>query len=213
MRSSEDTSAMLQKLETVYGDVEAFLHHKSPFQLLVAVILSAQTTDILVNKVTPALFEKYPDPASLKNAPVENVTFLVNRINYYKTKAKNLIGMAKLIDEQFGGVVPQTIEELVILPGVGRKVANVIVGDIFKKPLGIVVDTHIKRVSYRAGWTEAVDPKKIEQDLMQQWPLSYWVETPKRMILVGRQYCFANKPPDCGHCPLRELCWKRITQS
>ncbi|MDQ3099686.1 MAG: endonuclease III [bacterium] len=211
MRTIEETAVMLRTLQEVYGEVLPFLNHETSFQLLVAVILSAQTTDILVNKVTPALFEKYPDAASLKNASVEDVSLLVGRINYFRTKARNLVAMAKLIDEQFGGEVPQTIEELILLPGVGRKVANVIVADVYKKALGVVVDTHIKRVSYRVGWTDHEDPKRVELDLMQQWPIDHWVGTPKQVILIGRQYCFANKRPDCEHCPLREWCWKRLS--
>jgi endonuclease-3 len=211
MRDRDDTAVMLKTLHDVYGEVKPFLHHDTPFQLLIAVILSAQTTDILVNKVTPALFARYPDAQSLKSARLEDVLILINRINYYRAKAKHIVITAKMIDEQFDGKVPATLEELIALPGVGRKVANVIVADIYKKALGVVVDTHVKRVSYRVGWTDETDPKKIEIDLMQQWPQDHWVNAPKQVILIGRQYCFANKKPDCEHCPLREQCWKRIT--
>ncbi len=210
MRNSEDTLAMLQKLDEVYGEVLPFLNHKTPFELLVAVILSAQTTDLLVNKVTPALFERFPDAKALKDARVEEVNLLINRINYFRTKAKNLVAMARIIDEEFEGNVPDTIDDLLRLPGVGRKVANVIIADIYKKALGVVVDTHVKRVSYRIGWTDATDPKKIELDLIEQWPQENWVNAPKQVILIGRQYCFANKMPDCEHCPMRKWCWKRI---
>jgi endonuclease III len=210
MQSSENTNALLKKLDDVYGEVKPFLKHETPFQLLVAVILSAQTTDILVNSVTPLLFQHYPDAKSLKNASAASVEELVKKVNYFKTKAKNLIVTAKMIDEEFSGVIPDTIEDLIKLPGVGRKVANVVVADIYKKAVGFVVDTHVKRVSKRIGWTDFEDPVKIEQDLLKIIPESYWVNTPKQLILIGRTYCFANRVPNCSECPLREWCEKRI---
>jgi endonuclease-3 len=210
MRSAPDSLRLLQILDERYGTVAPFLQHDTLFHFLVAVILSAQTTDALVNTVTPALFARYPDPESLAHADVVEVEVLVKRVNYYKTKAKNLVGMAQLLIANFDGEVPSTLDGLVTLPGVGRKVANVIISDHFGIGEGIVVDTHVGRVSYRVGWTDSKDPKKIEQDLMQQWPNEYWVESPKRLILIGRQFCFAHKKPDCDHCPLRSLCEKRV---
>lgn len=213
MRFKEDTDEMFGKLDAKYGVVKTFLDHGSPFQLLVAVILSAQTTDTTVNKVTPKLFEKYPDNVTLKNASIDDVLPLINKVNYYRTKAKNLIEMSRIIDERFNGVVPKTIEELVLLPGVGRKVANVIMADIYGNAVGVVVDTHVKRVSYRVGWTDERDPKKIEIDLMREWPDTVWVNGPKQIILIGRQFCFANKKPDCLNCPLNKNCWKRVSHN
>lgn len=209
MRTLIDTKHLLQMLNSEYGLVKPFLFHESAFQLLVAVILSAQTTDALVNTVTPGLFVRFPDARSLASGSVEEVTELIRRVNYYKNKAKYLIAMAKILVEKYQGEVPQTMEALVQLPGVGRKVANVVTADAFGIAEGVCVDTHVARVSYRVGWTDAKDPLKIERDLMEQWPKEKWVNTPKQVILIGRQYCFANKKPDCEHCPLREQCWKR----
>jgi endonuclease III len=205
MRNRKDTRAMLDALKDKYGQVEAFLTHKNSFELLVAVILSAQTTDIMVNKVTPELFAYYPDAKSLKNAPLEHVEKLLSRINYFRTKAKHIITTARLIDEQFNGQIPQTIAELIQLAGVGRKVANVIMGEIFKIPEGIVVDTHVKRVAARVGWTQSQNPVIIEKDLMKVFPLDYFITSPKYLILIGRNYCFPKKP-DCPNCPLHTWC-------
>lgn len=211
MRTREDTVALLTILKREYGIVAPFLHHDTVFHFLIAVILSAQTTDVLVNTVTPALFTRFPTVRSLAEADVVEVEQLIRRVNYYKTKAKNLVSMAQLLVGEYGGEVPSTLEALIRLPGVGRKVANVILSDEFNIREGIVVDTHVGRVSYRVGWTDSKDPKKIEQDLMSQWPQDYWIETPKRLILIGRQYCFANKKPNCEDCPLAKCCEKRVT--
>lgn len=206
----QHTSEILLTLDKKFGHIKAFLDHRNAFELLIAVILSAQTTDAMVNKVTPALFDKYPDAKSMKQAPVEEIEQLVSRINYYKTKAKHLIETARMIDEEFNGEIPNTIPNLIKLPGVGRKVANVIMADIFEIPEGVVVDTHVKRVSYRIGWTDSQNPAIIERDLIKVLPKDHWVNTPKQLILIGRNYCFANKAPDCPNCPLREWCLKRI---
>ncbi len=212
MRSALETEILLKILDSIYGEVATFLNHGSPFQLLVAVILSAQTTDVLVNRITPALFMKYPDAAALKKASVAEIEKFIDKVNYYHTKAKNLQATSMMIDEIYAGRVPDSMNELVLLPGVGRKVANVILAEVFKKEAGIVVDTHVKRVAYRVGWSDSNDPKKVELDLMQQWPKNSWVNTPKQIILIGRTYCFASKKPDCEHCPLRNTCWKRIIE-
>lgn len=210
MQSSENTTEMMQKLDEVYGEVKTFLNHETPFQLLVAVILSAQTTDVLINQVTPELFLAYPTPEALAKADLAMVEVLVRKVNYFKTKARHLVEMAQIVHETYHDQVPETIEDLVALPGVGRKVANVILADVYKKPLGVVVDTHVKRVSKRIGWTEASDPVKVEKDLMAVWPKERWVNTPKQIILIGRQYCFANRRPDCERCPLNKWCEKKI---
>jgi endonuclease-3 len=207
MQTKSSTIEILKILDKKYGKVEPFLNHESPFQLLIAVILSAQTTDLMVNKVTLDLFDKYPDAKSLKVAPLEEVEKIISRINYYKTKSKHIKETARLIDETFLNEVPSTIAELITLPGVGRKVANVIVAEIFGIPEGVVVDTHVKRVSYRVGWTKSTDPKKIEQDLMKIIPIDHFVNIPKQLILIGRNYCFPKKP-NCSECPLNKVCEK-----
>jgi endonuclease-3 len=207
MQSKSGTNQIFSILDATYGSVKTFLAHETPFQLLIAVILSAQTTDVLVNKVTPNLFAKYPDAAALKLVEVAEIANDIRQVNYYRTKAKHLKETARIIDDVHGGIVPQTIEELTKLHGVGRKVANVIIADIFGIPEGVVVDTHVKRVSFRIGWTKKTDPVKIEQDLMNVWPKERWINTPKQIILIGRQFCFARNP-NCPDCPLREVCEK-----
>lgn len=209
MQSPANTQAIFDALDKKYGYVKPFLFHKTPFQLLIAVILSAQTTDTMVNKVTAELFLKYPTAQDLKLAPIEDVEKLISRINYYRTKAKHIIKTSKMIDEDFEGLVPSSISELIKLPGVGRKVANVIMADIHGIPEGIVVDTHVKRVSKRVGWTKSTDPKKIEQDLMKAWPKERFLNTPKQLIQIGRNYCFP-KAPNCKDCPLNKWCEKNI---
>jgi endonuclease-3 len=207
--SKKSTLELLIYLDKTFGEIKPFLDHKNAFELLIAVILSAQTTDVMVNKVTPDLFTKYPDAKSLKIASLEEVEILIKRINYYRTKAKNIIKTAKMIDEVYESVIPNTIGELVNLAGVGRKVANVIVADIFGIAEGVVVDTHVKRVSKRIGWTDSINPVIIERDLIKAWPEDHYVNTPKHLILIGRNYCFP-KNPKCSGCPAREWCLKRI---
>jgi endonuclease-3 len=207
MRLKEETLGILHTLDSTYGEVKPFLAHNSAFQLLIAAILSAQTTDVMVNKVTAELFLRFPDAASLKSAEIEEVETIIKRINYYKTKSRNIINAAGMIADEFNGVIPADISLLIRLPGVGRKVANVIMADVYGVPAGVVVDTHVKRVAQRIGWTDYKDPKKIEQDLIHQWPEDYYVNTPKQLILVGRTYCFPCKPI-CGTCPLNQLCAK-----
>lgn len=209
MQSKSHTIKLLEILKNHYGEVETFLHHKNEFEFLIAVILSAQTTDVMVNKVTPLLFAKYPTAAKMKKAKLSEILKLIHNVNYRNNKAKFLIETARIYDEEFGNKMPDTMEELLKFPGVGRKVANVILGDHFEKIAGIVVDTHIRRVSFRIGWTNSINPEVIEKDLMQSWPEKYWVHTPKRLILIGREYCFPGNP-NCKDCPLNTYCEKRI---
>jgi len=207
MQTQKSSKKIIEVLDKKYGNLGSFLNHKNVFEFLIAVILSAQTTDKLVNKITPALFEKFPDAKTLKNAEQEKVESLIHSVNYFRTKSKHLIESARIIDEEFQGKVPETIAELIRLPGVGRKVANVILSDYHKKAEGFVVDTHIKRVSYRIGWTKNKDPKTIEIDLMKILPQKSWISAPKQLILIGREYCFP-KNPNCKDCPLNEYCEK-----
>jgi endonuclease III len=209
MVSNERTQSIFEALDKTYGHVAPFLNHTSSFQLLIAVILSAQTTDILVNKVTVELFMKYPDAQSMKSASTDELIEIIRRVNYHKTKAKHIKETARMIDEDYSGTIPDRISELIKLPGVGRKVANVIMADIYDVPEGIVVDTHVKRVTYRIGWTAQHDPAKVEIDLMREWPLDRFVNTPKQLILIGRNYCFARNPI-CPKCPLYNWCEKHI---
>ena len=209
MQSKTNTIKLLQILESHYGQVKSFLDHKNEFQFLIAVILSAQTTDITVNQVTPKLFAKYPDATSLKKADLEDIREIIHNVNYRNNKAKFLIETARMYDEDFNNRMPESMDELLKFPGVGRKVANVILGDHFQKIIGVVVDTHIRRVSKRIGWTKSTNPTVIEKDLMKYWPKEYWVHTPKRLILIGREFCFPRKP-NCINCPLNQYCEKRI---
>lgn len=208
MLSNKNTVEIIKILEAKYGKVEPFLIHKNIFEFLIAVILSAQTTDLMVNKITPKLFEKYPSAKLLKSAKQEEVETIIRSVNYHKTKAKNIIETARKVDEDFDGEVPKTMESLLKLNGVGRKVANVIMADEFLEAEGIVVDTHVKRVSFRIGWTKSQTPEKVEKDLIKTIPHEAWVELPKHLILIGRNYCFANKKPDCENCPLSKICEK-----
>lgn len=209
MSTNSTPLKIAKKLNSFYGVPATFLHHKNEFEFLIAVILSAQTTDALVNKVTPNLFAKFPNVKQLSKAKVQEVEYAIKSVNYYRTKAKNIIKTAEIIENDFKGQIPQTMEDLIKLPGVGRKVANVILSDFYKIAEGFVVDTHIKRVTFRLGWTKNKDPKKIETDIMKILPSKHWIDLPKQLILIGREYCFP-KSPNCKSCPLNEYCEKNI---
>lgn len=197
--------AVLARLDEQYGtDVRCYLTHVDAWQLLVAVILSAQCTDARVNMVTPALFEAYPTPKALGNASLADVEELIHSVGFFHNKAKNIIACSRVIDEQYGGVVPKSIEELTALPGVGRKTANVIRGNVYDDP-SIVVDTHVKRISNKLGFTKEDDPVKIEYDLMKVLPKDHWIIYNIHIITLGRTICTARKP-DCKGCFLRDLC-------
>ena len=198
----------LERLRREHGEPYCFLDHASPFQLLVAVILSAQCTDAMVNKVTPALFAKYPTPQALAEAPREDVERIIHRTGFYRAKAKNVQGAARLIVERFGGEVPRAMEDLMELPGVARKTANVVQEQAFGGSEGVCVDTHVKRVAYRLGLTREDDPVKVEEDLMRVYPEADWGDVPFHFILHGRQVCDAKRPR-CGACLLADLCPKK----
>ena len=183
------------------------LEHRSPWELLVATILSAQCTDQRVNQVTPSLFRQYRHPAELAAAHLPELEQLIRSTGFFKNKAKHLIACSKAVTERFGGQVPHTMEELITLPGVGRKTANVILGNAFGQP-GIVVDTHVKRVAKRLGLTKSDNPDLVEQDLQQLVPKSQWTAVSQRLLLHGRYICLARKP-QCHTCPLYRHCpWK-----
>ncbi|TXT29052.1 MAG: endonuclease III [Planctomycetota bacterium] len=194
-----------RQLEKTYADAECALKHDNPFQLLAATILSAQCTDERVNMVTPALFTKYPTPAALAASKQADVEKIIQSTGFFRAKATNLRGMAQALVEQFGGELPRTLDEMVSLPGVGRKTANVVLGTAFGLPTGVVVDTHVKRLTRLLGLTKHLDPVKIEHDLAALLPKSEWINFSHRLIHHGRRICNARKP-NCPECPLLKLC-------
>ena len=195
---------VLRLLKREYPVAICELTHESAFQLLAATILSAQCTDVRVNMVTPALFDSYPTPAKLATADVAHVAQLVRSTGFYQTKAKNLVGMASQVMSRFGGEVPREIEDLITLPGVGRKTANVLRSVVFDLP-GLPVDTHVGRLSRRLGLTKLEDPVKVEYELNAMLPPTEWGQFSLRLILHGRRVCDAKKPK-CEDCLLEKLC-------
>jgi endonuclease-3 len=192
-------------LAEAYPEARCELDHRNAYEPLVATILSAQCTDARVNQVTPAFFARFPDAHALAQAGQEEVEELIKSTGFYRNKAKALLGMAKALVERHGGEVPRDMEAMVKLPGVGRKTANVVLGTAYGLATGIVVDTHVARVSQRLGLTTAQDPEKIEQDLMALFPKNQWVALSHRLILHGRYVCKARKPA-CSSCRLAEIC-------
>ena len=200
----EKIKEVLDILEDTYPEAECALDHQNVFQLIVAVALSAQTTDKSVNLVTPALFEKYPDAEALAAAEPEEVSEYIKRIGMYKTKAKNIVGMAQMLVEKHGGQVPEDYDSLVALPGVGRKTANVVLSVGFGHQR-IAVDTHVFRVANRLGLVKEKDVLKTELSLMERVPEERWSRTHHSLIFHGRQCCDARKPK-CDECPVNTLC-------
>lgn len=205
MDLNEKIIEIAKRLEKYNDSPETELTHSNVRELLIAVCLSAQTTDKKVNQVTPALFEKYKNWEELAEANLEDVQNLIRQVNFYKGKAQRLISAARYILDNFGGEVPKTIEDLVKIPGVARKSANVILNEAFNMAEGIVVDTHVRRVSNRLGLTINQDPKKIEKDLMEILPKSYWRNFSGNVVLHGRYTCKAQKPA-CDKCVLNDIC-------
>ena len=196
--------AITARLAIAFPEIRVPLHHRNPYELLVATILSAQCTDEMVNKVTPELFGRYPTPEDLSQATVREIEKLIRQLSLFRAKARSLKSCAKQLVQNHHGEVPATMEALTRLAGVGRKTANVILGNAFGVP-GIVVDTHVKRLSRRLGLTKKEDPNKIEQDLMRLLPSEQWTSFSHRLIFHGRQVCHARKPR-CGICTLNDLC-------
>ncbi|HSX40929.1 MAG TPA: endonuclease III [Candidatus Saccharimonadales bacterium] len=205
MKREEKVKEIIKRLKKVYPHPRTALIYKTPFQLLVATILSAQATDKTVNQVTPELFKKYKTPKDFADAPLEEIDAAVKRVNFHYNKSKNIQACAKIIDEKYKGKVPQTMEELDALPGVARKTANVVLGNAFEIAAGIVVDTHVMRLSQRLGLTDQKDPVKIELDLMKLVPKVSWIDFPNMLTYFGREYCPA-RPHVCKDCPLGDLC-------
>ena len=195
---------VFEKLRDLYPDHKTELTYKDPFQLLVAVILSAQCTDERVNKTTPALFAKFPDAKSLSKAKTLEVEKLIHSCGFYRQKTKSLLSMSKDLLDKFGGQLPRTLEELTTLRGVGRKTASVVLNQAFGLP-AIAVDTHVKRVSHRLGWTDETDPEDVEMDLRKLLPEAIWSSVNGLLILHGRRLCQARKP-QCEVCPVSKDC-------
>lgn len=198
-------TVVLERLKAEYPDAHCELDYRNPFELLCATILSAQCTDVRVNMVTPVLFARYPDADALSTAQQEDVEEIVRTTGFFRAKAKSLIGMATMLVSRYGGEVPRTVAELVPLPGVGRKTANVVLGNAFGINEGIVVDTHVQRLARRLGLTREADPIGIEQALMPLFPRDDWALLSHLLIWHGRRRCFARKP-DCGACVVKEVC-------
>ena len=198
------TDKIRKILRTRYPHVKTQLRHRTPFELLVATILSAQCTDRQVNQATPALFAAYPTPEKLARGQIRRIEALIRSTGFFHNKAKNIKHCAQALLEKHGGKVPQTLEELTALPGVGRKTANVVLGMAFGVP-GMVVDTHVKRISRRFHFTDSQDPVKIEFDLMALFPEKEWNDLGLRMIYLGRELCTARKPK-CDGCPMNDFC-------
>ena len=205
-------TTILDRLAEIYPAAECSLAHRSPFELLIATILSAQCTDLRVNLVTPRLFARYPDAAALSQADLAEVEALIRSTGFYHAKARHLIGCAQGLIERHHGEVPATLRELTALPGVGRKTANVILGTAFNIP-AMVVDTHVSRLAQRFGWTTAKDPVRIETGLSELLPRRYWISTSHLLIYHGRAFCKAPTP-DCSTCPIFTLCPRQgVTRS
>ncbi|HEY9615955.1 MAG TPA: endonuclease III [Microcoleaceae cyanobacterium] len=196
---------ILHRLTALYPDATCTLNYKTPVQLLVATILSAQCTDERVNMVTPELFRRFPDAAALAGAELSELETLVRSTGFYRNKAKNIQGACRMIMEQFGGEVPQLMEDLLRLPGVARKTANVVLANAFDLHMGVTVDTHVKRLSYRLGLTTHTDPIRIERDLIKLLPQPDWENWSIRLIYHGRSTCMARNP-QCDRCALADLC-------
>jgi len=194
-----------RKLRERYPDAHCELDHQSPFQLIVATVLSAQSTDVMVNKITPELFRRWPTPKALAEADPAQVEQALSKIGMYRQKTKNIVGLAKKLIADHQGEVPRTLAELVLLPGVGRKTANVVLGVAFGAPEGVVVDTHVQRISQRLGWTLQAEPPEIEGDLMALFPRSEWDMLSHTLIFHGRRTCSARKPA-CAACPVNAEC-------
>ncbi len=202
---AERVGAILDVLQEQWGHAVCELHFDNAYQLTVATILSAQSTDKLVNKVTPALFARYPDVQALALAELAEVEVLVRSTGFYRNKAKNIVKMAQQVIADFDGEIPQTIEEMIRLAGVARKTANVVLGTVYGIASGVVVDTHIKRLSNRLGLSQESNPVKIERDLMAIIPKEHWIDFGQRLIWHGRRVCDAKKPA-CDECALAPLC-------
>ncbi len=201
----ERVNEILKRLDDRYPGANCALHHNSAWELLVATILSAQCTDVRVNMVTPVIFEKYPTPEAFAALNPEDLEDDIRTTGFFRNKSKSVVGAARKLISEFGGEVPRTMEELLQLPGVARKTANVVLGTWYRIADGVVVDTHVQRISRRLELTKHEEPQKIEQDLMKVIPRDKWIIFAHQIILHGRALCIARKPK-CADCPLENLC-------
>jgi endonuclease-3 len=204
----ERVAAILAKLDEAYPDATCELNHESAFQLLISTILSAQCTDVRVNQVAETLYKKYPSPQAFAYATPGELEQDIRPTGFFRNKTKSVMGASKAIIDTFGGKVPRTMEEMLTLPGVARKTANVVLGTAYGIPSGVVVDTHVMRLSNRLDLTRNEDPKKIEQDLMKIIPREKWIKFSHQLIWHGRRVCQARKPK-CAECNLETLCYAK----
>src|SRR6202521_144486 len=201
-------AAILAKLDEAYPDANCELRHENPFQLLISTILSAQCTDVRVNQVAETLYKKYRDPKAFAYATPSELEMEIRPTGFFRNKTKSVMGASKAILERFGGEVPRTMEEILTLPGVARKTGNVVLGTAFGITSGIVVDTHVLRLSKRLDLTRNEDPKKVEQDLMRVIPREKWIQFSHQIIWHGRRVCHARKPK-CIECNMESLCYAK----
>ena len=201
----ERVAGILRGLDEAYPEAECALTHGSPWELLVATILSAQCTDVRVNMVTPELFRRFPTPAAMARAKQSEIEALIRTTGFFRNKAKSIVGAAKKISQEFGGRVPETLAELITVPGAARKTANVVLGVSFGKAEGVVVDTHVLRIARRLGLAKGDTPQKVEQELMRVLPEDHWIRFSHQIIHHGRAVCVARKPK-CRECNLEPLC-------
>ena len=201
----ERIDAILKALDEAYANAECALHHKSPWELLVATILSAQSTDVRVNMVTPELFKRFPTPQAMAKAGLPELEELVRTTGFFRNKSKSIKGAAQKIVSDFGGKVPETLDELITIPGAARKTANVVLGVSFGKAEGVVVDTHVFRISRRLELAKGDTAEKVEQELMRVLPQDRWISYSHQIIHHGRKVCIARKPK-CSECNLETLC-------
>ena len=200
-----DVSNIIEILRKTYPDAKCSLDFSTPFELLVAVILSAQCTDERVNKTTPLIFQKYSTAKDFADIDLQVLEDLIRPCGFYKNKAKNIKATAKIILEKYNGEVPQTMDELIALPGVGRKTANVVMLEAFNNPQGIAVDTHCKRISNKIGFSDKSEPERIEQDLLKVIPKKYYKDVNHLFMWHGRNTCTARNP-NCSNCPVNQFC-------
>lgn len=205
MKTKKEAIEIIKILKEYYPDATCSLDFETPFQMLVAVMLSAQCTDERVNKTTPNLFKKYGTPEKIAKMDIKELENIIHPCGFYKNKAKNIKECSKMLIEKFSGIVPEDMEKLQTLPGVGRKSANVIMLEAFNNPQGIAVDTHAKRISNKMGFSKQNEPEKIEQDLLKQIPKEYYYDVNHLLVWHGRNICDARKPK-CEECPVNKYC-------
>lgn len=210
MERAERARVIMGRLAELYPDAHIMLHYDTPYHLLIAVILSAQTTDAGVNKVTPVLFERFPGPEDLANADPAEIEEIIRPTGFFRNKTKLIIGAARMVAAEYGGEVPDTMEGLIGLPGVARKTANIVISNAFGKVEGIAVDTHVFRLAHRFGLSAHKDPDKVERDLMEVFPREDWFHVNYRFIDHGRSVCTAKRPI-CGACALNDVCPSAFT--